>query len=952
MTKRVLIASGFAVVILLSLNLIERGKAVYINKPKTQFQLPLFSNTPLSNSSINLKKNREQWQHNRLKDPETGNIPIGIRKREIAFYNSLKEKQNFKNQKEYNWSLKGPYNVGGRTRAMALDITNENIVFAGGVSGGLWRSINSGDSWEKVTAPHQHHSITCIAQDTRTGKTDTWYYGTGESYGNSASKNFSANYLGTGIFKSTDGGLTWDTLGSTVTNTPETADLWDKIWRIDIDPSVDSLDIIYAAVEKKIYRSIDGGIIWQEVLDGSGFAYGFTDISVSSNGIAYATISSNGADKGIWRSSDQGENWTKINSGTGWPDTFYRTVIGIDPSDENTVYFLSHTPGFGQLSETFFGGTEWNSLWKYEYIGGNGSGTNGIWTDLSLNLPAGDLPFNNFNAQSGYNLVVKVKPNDPNTVIIGGTNLYRSSDGFTSPNNTTQIGGYKPSTTLPFFEMYENHHPDNHEIVFLPSNNDVLVSATDGGVFKTYDCTDTNVVWESLLNGYVTSQFYTIGIDHGTKYSNVIFGGLQDNGTWWTNSSDPTTLWTMPSTGDGAFCAVEDGGGAYYFSRQNGVMLKTTLDTNGIPTAFRRIDPITPDTINGGDYQFINPFILDPADNNIMYLSEGSNLWRNDSLSSIQLTNEYDTLSTGWRRLNIPSVLNSDITALACSKSNPEHRLYYGLNNKKIYRMDDAHTANPTAVDITNNISNGGYTSCIAVNPENADNVLVVYSNYNVYSLYYSNDGGSNWMPVSGNLETGPPPGAPPFLNYIGDGPSCRSAAIIPMGDSTLYLLGTSVGLFTTDTLIDESLGMDTTLWIPQASNAIGNVVIDAIDFRSEDGFVALGTHGNGVYSTYLWDEPVGINQPDFNNDYSVINVFPNPTNGIFTLKLKNIGIDHYPIEIYNSTGKIVKSIIIEQTSSNYKKTTIDISDLTTGIYYLAMKNKGRLYSSRIVKVN
>ena len=99
-------------------------------------------------------------------------------------------------------------------------------------------------------------------------------------------------------------------------------------------------------------------------------------------------------------------------------------------------------------------------------------------------------------------------------------------------------------------------------------------------------------------------------------------------------------------------------------------MLKTTLDTNGIPTAFRRIDPITPDTINGGDYPFINPFILNPADNNIMYLSEGSNLWRNDSLSSIQLTNEYDTLSTGWKRLNIPSVLNSDITALACSKSN------------------------------------------------------------------------------------------------------------------------------------------------------------------------------------------------------------------------------------------------------------------------------------------
>jgi hypothetical protein len=729
-------------------------------------------------------------------------------------------------------------------------------------------------------------------------------------------------------------------------------DLWDKIWRIALDPSVDSLDIIYAALEKKIYRSDDGGLTWAEVLNGTGLGYIFTDIQVSSTGIAYATLSSSADDKGIWRSADHGLSWTRISAGSGWPSNYNRIVLAISPSDQNTVYFLANTPNNGQMSEVFFGGTDWNSLWKYTYVGGNGADTNGVWTDLSMNIPANGLPMDNFNAQGSYNLVVAVKPDDPNTVFIGGTNLYRSTDGFTSTNNTTHIGGYNPGSTIPFYEVYPNHHPDNHALLFLPSDNNTLISATDGGVFKTLDCSNQLVSWESLLNGYVTSQFYTIAIDHGADNSQVIFGGLQDNGTWWTNSSDPTALWTMPSAGDGSYCAVEDGGGVYYFSRQRGRIIKTILDQNGIPTSFRRMDPITTDTINGGNYLFINPFILDPTDNNTMYLSEGTNLWRNNALSSIALTNEYDTISTGWTKMtNLAPISNTYITALACSETNPNHRLYYGIYNRKIYRIDSAHTGNPYSTEITNNITSGGFTSCIAIDPRDADKVMIVYSNYNVYSLYYSEDGGNYWMKVGGNLETGPPAGAPPSLDYWGDGPSCRWAKIIPWGeDSTLFVLATSVGLFTTHELIDESISSDSTIWIPQAANTIGNVVVDMIDYRDSDGFLVVGTHGTGVYSTKIKEDTTSTLALSTLSRSINVNVYPNPTSDYTNVEFSMENPGNSSLKVFNNSGKCVIGPMAKKLNKGKQQLQVSLGDLPNGVYFIRLELDSQLHSIKVLK--
>ena len=970
MIKRISIASGMALAIVMMLIVVEPQNSLKTYDTYQSMHLPLFSETPFAQKGKNLQSSRLEYELAKLADPATGKIPEGMRKRELKWVENLRSKFKSKKASSHVWKSMGPPNVGGRTRAMAIDVTNENVILAGGVSSGLWRSVDQGLNWTKVTSKEQHHSITTIVQDSRSGKTNVWYYGSGEGSGNSASKSFSGYYYGNGVYKSTDGGITWDTLSSTVSGTPQVGGIWDLIWRMAVDPSIDSLDIVYATTESKLFRSEDGGVTWTEPLSlGVITSQIITDIAVSSTGVAYFTVSDGAANKGIFRSMDHGLTWTNISSGSGWPPKHDRTVLAIDPQDENVVYFLAQTPNYGQQSSVFFGGNDWNSLWKYRYLTADGAGGNGTWTDLSANIPnSGPSPIDNFNAQGGYNLVVAVKPDDSNTVFIGGTNLYRSTDGFTSQNNTKHIGGYGPGSTIPFYDVYPNHHPDNHMVLFISSNPNKMLSSTDGGVFITNNCMATSVAWTDLNNGYTTSQFYTIAIDHGPANSDVIFGGLQDNGTWWTKSSDPSIAWTMPSAGDGSYCAVSDGGENYYFSRQNGKMVKTALDVNGVPTAFNRMDPILNDSLAQYDYIFINPFLLDPSDNNIMYLTQFYDVWRNDSLSSIPLTNEWDTISTGWSKFNIPSLGDPDsggdfqdyITTIACSKANPSSRVYFGTYNNRIFRIDNANSANPTAYEVTNNINYGGYTSCIAVDPRDADKVLVVYSNYKVYSLFYSEDGGASWGRVGGNLETGLPIG---LALHLGDGPSCRWAKIIPMADTTLYLLGTSVGLFSTNKLDADTLGSiidtiysDTTLWMPESDDVIGNVVVDMIDYRQSDGFVVLGTHGNGVYSTHLYQDTSGwvsvkdeINKAREDHSFDLI-AYPNPAENFTTFSFNLKKESDVRLEVYNKEGKKIITLVNEQKPSGNHSVDFNLTNLAAGIYFYRFTSEGESKTGKLVK--
>ena len=870
------------------------------------------------------------WEHLRLVDPNTGEIPKNIRKKEMIFAKTLPKSTRIN---KTNWLHRGPYNVGGRTRALAFDVLDENTILAGGASGGMFRSVDAGASWLMTTKPSQEHRISCLAQDKRSGKENIWYFGTGENRGSYLSD---VSIYGNGIWKSIDGGLSWDSLPITTSNTPTILDGdFDFTFSIKTDMSNDSLDVVYVATRGDIYRSDDGGGTWLKQLGGPNNSYyQYTDVDITSQGIVYATISSNCTDKGIWRSVD-GQNWVNVTDSLFSP-IYSRVVIGINPANENQVYFLAaETTGYGQHTDVFFGGETWTSLWKYEYISGDGTGNGGQWTDLSGNIPTNQsTSFDNFNAQGSYDLVVSVHPSDSNLVIIGGTNLWRSTDGFTSPNNTSIIGGYRVGSSEGDgnWGSYPDHHPDQHVILYLPSNDSVMINGNDGGIFKTQNVFKDTVVWESLNHGYNTTQLYTVAISNNAN-SKLLQGGFQDNGSRLTFSDNTDATWNMPFNGDGSYAGIADNEEDFYLTIQRGVMYKMKLDTNANRLAFQRMDPASCDS---NKYMWMNPMEMDANNDNVMFWAEGNKLWRNNNLNNISYNSSHQKSDFGWEMFSdtlYPPSLK--ISALS-SSLDPPNVLYIGTQNKRIYRVDNAHVGDPSVIQLPDILTAGSsYCTDIAINPLNADEIMIVYSNYSVYSLFHSIDGGQSWNKAAGNLEQN--------NSGSGNGPSCRDAEIIPLGNDTLYLVGTTVGLFGT-----SKINGINTVWEQIGSATLGSTIVEYITYRQADGLLVVGTFGNGVYQTHL--SSIGdILATGDNVDNFDLMLFPNPIIDRLSVVV-NIDVNSdAKVIIYDQLGRSMGDAYFQRLYSGNNTIELNFSDYSSGIYFLSFVIDNKNFVRQII---
>ncbi|MFC1732506.1 FlgD immunoglobulin-like domain containing protein [candidate division KSB1 bacterium] len=339
----------------------------------------------------------------------------------------------------------------------------------------------------------------------------------------------------------------------------------------------------------------------------------------------------------------------------------------------------------------------------------------------------------------------------------------------------------------------------------------------------------------------------------------------------------------------------------------------------------------------------------------MMYLAGGKAIWRNDNLSQIPLNNNYDSISINWHQI-IDTLTNTDIriSALAVSK-NPANRLYFGTNKRDLYRIDSAHSLNhynpvlinPVIVPPTQLVvfPSSGYMSCIAVDPRDADKVLVVFSNYNVFSLYYTADGGSTWIRASGNLEEIPNSG-------YGNGPSCRWASILPIGNRTAFFVGTSTGLYATDTLLKG----DSTIWIQQGTSSIGSTVVDMIKTRESDGLVVVATHGNGIFSTNITDisQIVGIKDYYTRKELLNISVFPNPFHSVVTIKYNLPYSCHTKVRIFDISGKLINMLSDKKQKAGVYTLQWDGKDMngnivSKGLYFCSISSGDSNASQRIV---
>lgn len=883
---------------------------------------------------------RWEYEWKMLHDPATGKIPDGIYEKELELLKSIQLKQSspaFRTTVNNTYIDAGPTQNGGRTRAVAFDRRNNQILIAAGISGGIFRSTNGGNTWSFVHPVNTNRKVSCLAQDPRPGFQDTWYAGTGELFGASAAYP-NAFVPGNGVLKSTDNGQTWTLLASTAGGSATAFDnLFDIVFNIKVAPD----GVVYAAILNRILRSADGGTTWTSVFfessqpsDIEGMA---TDIAISTDGSKlYAALSgrSNDSDTaGVWQSTTGLLNsWSRIAGASSGPASvsgwrtynnsisggvyvagWGRTVLAVAPSNANILYVMYDNAQSAA-----------NSVPEADFFKADLSSPTPVWSNRSGNLfatrtnPTNSLSY--MELQGGYNMLLAVHPTNPDFVLAGGVNLYASTNGF-SLATSKFIGGLESTT---YSDPNGASHVDFHGFAFDPSDANRVVVASDGGLALCNNITATTVAWSLFNSQYQTFQYYHVAIDP-TAGSTVFAGGAQDNSTSYRDAKGLLTT-PLPDQNDHYILIGGDGGSTalsgststsqyLYGSVQEGIVAR--LFVSGASSSLTQIEPAT-----ASSSEFVTYFHLDQENTNVMYYADGSSLYRTTVATIV-------TPNAGWDLMTgVSNTLNGSIFAFATTRgtyAGNNSYLYIGTDAGGIYRLTNPRDAltSATPVNITpSGMSAGALVRAIAVNPRNADTVIAVVSNYNVPSVYWTGNATSaspTWQVIEGNISL----------------PSFRSCAIVTTASGVEYYVGTSIGLFST-TVINGNA----TNWTLEGSNPMRGAIISDLKLRIADNTLLVGTHGNGMFYTNIGN--VATSTPDYivNNKAFIRSVNQTVTNSSVYFQTGNAtGIKKIYVAVRNMQGQMVW-----RKDMPYSPGQVEVSHLAAGAYILEIISDDRKY--------
>jgi photosystem II stability/assembly factor-like uncharacterized protein len=662
-----------------------------------------------------------------------------------------------------SWTSLGPRNVGGRTRALVIHPANPLVMWAGAVGGGVWKTTNGGASWEPLDDFLENLAVGALALDPQ--NPDVLYCGTGEGY-------FNGDALqGAGIFKSIDGGGTWSQLPAT--------ESWYYVNRISVAPN--NGNVILAAALGGIYRSTDGGTTWTNVR-AADRAYVVAFHPTDSTRAVASTIAYDGNARTWYHaalsSSDGGTSWTAASGPLGRVEGFFgRIEVAFAPSASSIVY--------ASLAST---GTIWRS--------DNGG------VSFARQTASGQ------SGSSWYANPLWVSPTNPDVLVTGGYHLYRSVDGG---RTLTQISdGYL---------LTQQAHPDQHLVVHHPGFDGVsnlrVFACNDGGVFATDNVLTVNPAfgWRSLVNGYQTTQYYGVA-----GAGDVVVGGTQDNGTLLSRAGSTTAGLTFG--GDGGFSAIDPQDTRYLYGEY--VFLAIHRSTDGGASAQYIYDGIADADSGNPRANFIAPFVLDPNDSNSM-LAGGASLWRSANVKTASVPS--------WRAIRPPG--SSLISAISVAPGD-SNTIWVAQNDGRVAKTSNGLAPSPSWTDVDNNGTRNPlparYPTRLLVDPADSDRVYVSFGGFTDGNLYRTDDGGQTWGDVSGQGADGLP-----FAPI-------RGVARHPANGNLLYV-GTEVGVFQS-----ENGGATWT-----ASNVgPANVSVDEIVFKQGTTTLIAGTHGRGVWSAEL----------------------------------------------------------------------------------------------------
>jgi photosystem II stability/assembly factor-like uncharacterized protein len=597
----------------------------------------------------------------------------------------------------------GPTNIQGRVSDIEFNPKNPNIVYAGAATGGVFKSTDMGQSWSAIFDDQANLNVGDIGIDPH--YPDTLYVGTGEANGGHN------NFPGGGVYKSTNGGASWQFLD--LENTA-------SIGRIIVDPS-NSQRIFLAAVgsyfspnpERGIYKSEDGGLTWNQSLfisDSTGAIDMVIDPTNPKRLMAAMwervrrpnTSHLYGPTSGIYRSFDCGNFWEYLGPTNGLPNPATTDVgrigLAISQSNPDILYAL------------YADGSNYLELYKTDNFGTT-------WTNAD---PDREID-NGTGGFSWYFGQVRIHPTNPSTVYAMDVAFMRSIDGGA---NWPIIYGY--GSSIP------DLHVDHHALAFHPTNPDYLIEGNDGGINIS---TDGGVNWIKTAELPVT-QFYEIGLDRNNPQR--LYGGTQDNGTLRTLTG-ALNDWDRIYGGDGFYVIVDhNNSNIIYSESQYGNLGKSTDGGYHWSGATSGIY---------GNTNWSTPVIMDPNNNQVLYYG-AERVFRSTNGASSWTVISPDLTLTSYPRLGT-------ITTLAVAPTNSKV-IWAGTDDGHVWVTTNYGT---NWTDRTTGLPFRWVTRVVA-DPTDENIAYVTFSGLKWKDpqphVFRTTNQGQNWTDISSNLPDTP----------------------------------------------------------------------------------------------------------------------------------------------------------------------------------------------------
>lgn len=697
------------------------------------------------------------------------------------------------------WRSVGPANMGGRVSDVAVVGKRPATFYVGLGTGGVFKTTNQGTTWSAVFEKEAVASVGAVAVWQK--NPDVVWVGTGEANSRNSSS------WGNGIYRSLDGGGTWQHLGLEATH---------NIARVIPDPA-DSATVFVAALgrlwgenaERGVYVTRDGGKSWTLSLKVDART-GACDLAMDPEDprVLYAAMyarrrtpwsyTSGGVTGGIFKTADGGRSWTKLTQGL--PAETGRIGLDVYRKDPRVVYAVVESDEGGHVT-SIEARSRTGGVFRSDDAGGH-------WTRLG---PWAPRPF--------YFSQIRVQPDDDRRVYLLGVDLWVSDDG----GRNFRPGGGK------------NLHPDFHALWIDPTDGDRVLAGTDGGIFLSHDRTAS---WD-FINNLAIGEFYNLAVDLREPYR--IYGGLQDNQTWggpsqtrfdpesWLDEAKHNGItngeWYCLGGGDGFHVAVDPTDpDIVYYESQGGSLQRVNLATG----KERVLRPAAREGTPAYRFHWNTPFAISPHDPTVLWMG-GDRLFRLyergdkwEEASPDLTTRDAKKMVTAGSGAEI----HCTIVTLAESPVR-KGLIWVGTDDGKVWVTQDA---GRRWSDLTANLRGvppGLYMSRMEASHHDAGTAYLAVDGHrsDLFRpfLFVTHDFGKSWSSIAAGLPANGP------VKVVREAP----------GNRDLLFAGTEFGLF---------MSLDGGAHWLSPGDGLPTVAVDDILIHARDRDLIAGTHGRSIF--------------------------------------------------------------------------------------------------------